>query len=74
MINFNDKFCLYGFHMLLILLFVHLIGYLMNMYILQVYPGKQVGGLEADMMASNELKSHAFLQVHYQLSFYLMTE
>ncbi|GKB00970.1 hypothetical protein Tco_0829014 [Tanacetum coccineum] len=28
-----------------------------------VYPGKQVGGLEADMMASDELKSHAFLQV-----------
>ncbi|GJX33874.1 protein kinase superfamily protein [Tanacetum coccineum] len=30
--------------------------------IFKVYPGKQVGGLEADMMASNELKSHAFLQ------------
>ncbi|GKD55907.1 TSS-like protein, partial [Tanacetum coccineum] len=27
-----------------------------------VYLGKQVGGLEADMMASDELKSHAFLQ------------
>ncbi|KAL9994230.1 putative protein kinase [Helianthus debilis subsp. tardiflorus] len=30
--------------------------------IFKVYPGKQIGGLEADMMASNELKSHAFLQ------------
>ncbi|KAJ9540399.1 hypothetical protein OSB04_026905 [Centaurea solstitialis] len=30
--------------------------------IFKVYPGKQVGGLEADMMASNELKAHAFLQ------------
>nr|XP_043631917.1 uncharacterized protein LOC122603308 [Erigeron canadensis] len=30
--------------------------------IFKVYPGKQVGGLEADMMASNELGSHAFLQ------------
>lgn len=30
--------------------------------IFKVYPGKQVGGLEADMMASNELKTHAFLQ------------
>ncbi|KAL7613174.1 hypothetical protein Lser_V15G07914 [Lactuca serriola] len=30
--------------------------------IFKVYPGKQVGGVEADMMASNELKTHAFLQ------------
>ncbi|KAK1410000.1 hypothetical protein QVD17_36532 [Tagetes erecta] len=30
--------------------------------IFKVYPGKQIGGLEADMMASNELKSHAYLQ------------
>ncbi|KAD0351775.1 hypothetical protein E3N88_44413 [Mikania micrantha] len=30
--------------------------------IFKVYPGKQIGSLEADMMASNELKSHAFLQ------------
>ncbi|XP_076923237.1 uncharacterized protein LOC143585308 isoform X2 [Bidens hawaiensis] len=30
--------------------------------IFKVYPGKQMGGLEADMMASNELNSHAFLQ------------
>ena len=39
-------------------------GNFIEYVIMQVYPGKQVGGLEADMMASNELKTHAFLQVH----------
>lgn len=29
----------------------------------KVYPGKRAGGLEADMMAANELNAHAFLQV-----------
>ncbi|GJW84018.1 ketol-acid reductoisomerase, chloroplastic-like protein [Tanacetum coccineum] len=29
---------------------------------IKVYLGKQVGGLEADMIASDKLKSHAFLQ------------
>ncbi|KAL3524538.1 hypothetical protein ACH5RR_017372 [Cinchona calisaya] len=28
----------------------------------KVYPGQQVGGIEADMMAANELNAHAFLQ------------
>ncbi|GFQ03367.1 hypothetical protein PHJA_002480500 [Phtheirospermum japonicum] len=31
--------------------------------IFKVYPGQQVGGLEADLMASNELSAHASLQV-----------
>ncbi|KAK2972870.1 hypothetical protein RJ640_028398 [Escallonia rubra] len=30
--------------------------------VFKVYPGKQVGGAEADMMAANELNAHAFLQ------------
>ncbi|KAL0400454.1 UNVERIFIED_CONTAM: hypothetical protein Slati_4075300 [Sesamum latifolium] len=30
--------------------------------IFKVYPGQQVGGLEADLMASNELSAHASLQ------------
>ncbi|KAL7003818.1 hypothetical protein U1Q18_004962 [Sarracenia purpurea var. burkii] len=30
--------------------------------IFKVYPGQQVGGIEADMMAANELNAHAFLQ------------
>ncbi|CAL5323522.1 unnamed protein product [Camellia sinensis] len=30
--------------------------------IFKVYPGQQVGGVEADMMAANELNVHAFLQ------------
>ncbi|XP_052179287.1 uncharacterized protein LOC127792732 isoform X1 [Diospyros lotus] len=30
--------------------------------IFKVYPGQQIGGVEADMMAANELNAHAFLQ------------
>lgn len=30
---------------------------------MKVYPGKRAGGVEADMMAANELNAHAFLQV-----------
>ncbi|OMO96503.1 hypothetical protein COLO4_15235 [Corchorus olitorius] len=30
--------------------------------IFKVYPGQRAGGLEADMMAANELNAHAFLQ------------
>lgn len=30
---------------------------------MKVYPGQQVGGLEADLMAANELSAHASLQV-----------
>ncbi|XAR52078.1 Non-specific serine/threonine protein kinase [Bertholletia excelsa] len=30
--------------------------------IFKVYPGQQVGGVEADLMAANELNAHAFLQ------------
>ncbi|XP_010549842.1 PREDICTED: uncharacterized protein LOC104820893 isoform X2 [Tarenaya hassleriana] len=30
--------------------------------IFKVYPGKRAGGIEADMMAANELNTHAFLQ------------
>ncbi|KAL8150788.1 hypothetical protein V2J09_020596 [Rumex salicifolius] len=30
--------------------------------ILKVYPGKIAGGIEADMMACNELRTHSFLQ------------
>ncbi|GMH09117.1 hypothetical protein Nepgr_010957 [Nepenthes gracilis] len=30
--------------------------------IFKVYPGQRVGSLEADMMAANELRAHAFLQ------------
>lgn len=29
----------------------------------KVYPGQRTGGIEADMMAANELNAHAFLQV-----------
>lgn len=32
---------------------------------MQVYPGQQAGGKEADIMAANELNAHAFLQVRY---------
>lgn len=32
-------------------------------FLIQVYPGKQVGGTEADSMAANELNAHASLQV-----------
>ncbi|KZV48325.1 hypothetical protein F511_26542 [Dorcoceras hygrometricum] len=31
--------------------------------ILKVYPGQQVGGIEADLMAANELSAHSSLQV-----------
>lgn len=31
--------------------------------LLKVYPGQRTGGVEADMMAANELNAHAFLQV-----------
>ncbi|KAG1354255.1 hypothetical protein COCNU_07G003670 [Cocos nucifera] len=27
-----------------------------------VYPGQRAGGIEADMMAANELSTHAFIQ------------
>lgn len=30
---------------------------------MKVYPGQRAGGIEADMMAANELNAHAFLQV-----------
>ncbi|TXG48735.1 hypothetical protein EZV62_024610 [Acer yangbiense] len=30
--------------------------------VFKVYPGKRAGGVEADMMAANELNAHAFLQ------------
>ncbi|KAL1355590.1 hypothetical protein HN51_007613 [Arachis hypogaea] len=30
--------------------------------IFKVYPGKRAGGIEADMMAANELNAHSFLQ------------
>ncbi|GKB60558.1 ketol-acid reductoisomerase [Tanacetum coccineum] len=39
-----------------------IIGVISKTISTKVYLGKQVGGLEADMMASDELKSHAFLQ------------
>lgn len=29
----------------------------------KVYPGQRAGGIEADMMAANELNAHSFLQV-----------
>ena len=31
--------------------------------LIKVYPGRRSGGIEADMMAANELNAHAFLQV-----------
>lgn len=31
--------------------------------LIKVYPGQRSGGIEADMMAANELNAHAFLQV-----------
>lgn len=37
-----------------------LIVTLLNM---KVYPGQRAAGIEADMMAANELNAHAFLQV-----------
>lgn len=30
---------------------------------MKVYPGQRAAGIEADMMAANELNAHAFLQV-----------
>ena len=37
---------------------------------MKVYPGQRAAGVEADMMAANELSAHSFLQVkfyiHYQ--------
>jgi hypothetical protein len=30
---------------------------------MKVYPGQLAGGMEADMMAANELNAHSFLQV-----------
>lgn len=33
----------------------------------QVYPGRRAGGVEADMMAANELNAHTFLQVSYSI-------
>lgn len=30
---------------------------------IKVYPGQRAGGIEADMMAANELNAHAYLQV-----------
>ena len=30
---------------------------------MKVYPGQRAGGMEADMMAANELNAHTFLQV-----------
>lgn len=38
----------------------------------QVYPGLRAGGVEADMMAANELNCHAFLQVRKTLYVILM--
>lgn len=32
---------------------------------MKVYPGQRAGGLEADLMATNELSAHAYLQVRY---------
>lgn len=37
---------------------MHILSLLMG----QVYPGQQVGGIEADAMAANELNTHASLQ------------
>lgn len=30
---------------------------------IEVYPGRRAGGVEADIMATNELSTYAFLQV-----------
>lgn len=32
---------------------------------MKVYPGQRAAGIEADMMAANELNAHAFLQVKW---------
>lgn len=37
---------------------------------MKVYPGKRAGGLEADMMAANELNAHVFLQVTDSFRFF----
>lgn len=34
--------------------------------VFKVYPGQRAGGIEADMMAANELKTHAFLQSDFK--------
>ena len=34
-----------------------------NFVSVKVYPGQRAGGIEADMMAANELNAHSFLQV-----------
>lgn len=36
---------------------------------MKVYPGQRAGGIEADMMAANELNAHAVLQVGYRRLF-----
>lgn len=38
---------------------------------MKVYPGQRAGGIEADMMAANELNAHSFLQVRIQLYIYI---
>ncbi|KAI8013971.1 putative receptor protein kinase ZmPK1 [Camellia lanceoleosa] len=39
-----------------------LLGHASNVHLVEVYPIQQVGGVEADIMAANELNVHAFLQ------------
>ena len=36
-----------------------------RLLVMKVYPGQRAGGIEADMMAANELNAHAALQVGY---------
>jgi hypothetical protein len=40
-----------------------------RLLVMKVYPGQRAGGIEADMMAANELNAHAVLQVGYRRLF-----
>jgi len=40
----------------------------------QAYPGPLTGGVEADVMAANELATHAFLQASHYISFYFQID
>lgn len=56
--QYNHNFLLHQLLLVMVIIFCWSLRYL------QVYPGQQVGGAEADMMAANELNAHSFLQVN----------
>lgn len=49
-----------------------MVGILFFFKPLKVYPGQRTGGNEADMMAANELNTHALLQVRKLIPFHIL--